>query len=61
MAVGLSWAAMSLGGAHIAESVGYGGIFLVGAILTTSGAALFWLFDRVPRGEYARRTAPDAL
>ncbi len=61
MSMGLSWAVMGLFGAQIADSVGYGGVFLAGAILTTSGAALFWLFDRVPRGEYARRTAPDTL
>jgi len=61
MSMGLSWAVMGLGGAHIAEHVGYGSVFLLGAFLTTSGAFLFWLFDRVPRGEYARRAAPDTL
>jgi len=61
MSMGLSWAAMGLFGAQIAEKVGYGGIFLAGAILTTSGAALFWLFDRVPRGEYARPAAAETL
>jgi hypothetical protein len=61
MSMGLSWAVMGLGGAHIAKSAGYGSVFLLGAILTTSGAMLFWLFDRVPRGEYARRAAPDSV
>jgi predicted MFS family arabinose efflux permease len=61
MSLGLSWAAMSLGGARIAENAGYGSVFLLGAMLTTSGALLFWLFDRVPRGEFTRSAAPDAL
>ncbi len=61
MALGLSWAAMGLGGAHIAQSTGYGSVFFLGAALTTLGALLFWLFDRVPRGEYALRPAPDTL
>jgi MFS family permease len=61
MSMGLSWAVMGLAGAHIAENVGYGSVFLVGAILTTSGTLLFWFFNRVPRGEYALRAAPDTL
>ena len=59
MSMGISFAAMGLGGAHIVNNLGYGSVFLVGAILTSIGTVLFWLFDRVPRGEYARRTAPD--
>jgi predicted MFS family arabinose efflux permease len=54
MTMGLSWAFMGLGGAHIAENAGYGAVFLLGAMLTTSGALLFWLYDRVPRGQDER-------
>jgi MFS family permease len=61
MSLGASWAVMGLGGAHMAQSVGYGSVFLVGAILTTSGTMLFWFFNRVPRGEYALCAAPDTL
>jgi predicted MFS family arabinose efflux permease len=59
MSMGLSWAVMGLGGARIAENAGYGSVFLLGAILTTSGTLLFWIFNRVPRGEYSLRAAPD--
>jgi MFS family permease len=59
MSLGLSYAAMGLGGAHIANNLGYGAIFLVGALLTASGTLLFWYFDRVPRGEYALHLTPD--
>jgi predicted MFS family arabinose efflux permease len=58
MAMGFAWAAMGLGGAQIAQNVGYGAVFLIGAISTTCGALLFWLFDRVPHGEFATRAVP---
>ena len=61
MAMGASYAVMGLGGAHIAENVGYGSVFLAGAILTALGTLLFWFFDRVPRGEFARTITPHAL
>ena len=59
MAMGASWAIMGLGGAQIAQNVGYGSVFMLGGVLTAMGAVLFWFFDRVPRGEYALGAAPD--
>ena len=61
MSLGVSYAAMGLGGAHIAQNAGYGSVFLVSAILTVLGTLLFWAFDRVPRGEFARPVVPHAL
>ncbi len=60
MAMGLAWSSMGLGGAHIAKNFGYGNVFLIAAILVTIGTAMFWFFDRVPRGEFAR-SASESL
>jgi len=49
--VGLINAAMSLGGGYAVATVGFRGVFLLGAALTAVGALLFWAYFRVPRGE----------
>jgi len=59
MAVGLSGAAMALGGGYLITALGYHSPFLTGAGLTAAGALLFWAYFRVPRGEFASRSAPD--
>ena len=58
MGAGLSASAMAFGGGYLIPSIGYSGLFLAGAGLTVAGAALFWGYFRVPRGELAG--APDA-
>ena len=54
MLLGVSWAAVSLGGGFIIAKWGYPSLFLTAAALTTLGTLLFWAFFRRPRGEYAR-------
>jgi len=49
--VGLINAAMALGGGYAIATVGFRGMFLLGAALTVAGALLFWVYFRVPRGE----------
>ncbi|MCL4504559.1 MAG: MFS transporter, partial [Chloroflexi bacterium] len=46
MAVGLSWAVMSLGGGYVITALGYPSMFGAGALLTVAGAVLFWAYFR---------------
>ena len=55
--VGLTNAAMALGGGYAIATAGFRGMFLLGAALTVVGALLFWAYFRVPRGE-AKKDAP---
>jgi MFS family permease len=57
MAVGLSTAAMSLGGGYAIAALGYRSIFLAGAGLTAVGALLFWAYFSTPCGELAHHPA----
>ena len=57
MAVGLSTAAMSLGGGYAIAALGYRSIFLAGAGLTAVGALLFWAYFSTPCGELAHPPA----
>ncbi len=59
MALGLSWSTMAFGGGYMITALGYRSLFLTGAGLTAGGALLFWAYFQVPRGELARRSAPD--
>ena len=54
MAMGLGFSTMALGGGYLIPLVGYRGVFFVAASLGTVSALLFWLYFRIPRGEYAR-------
>jgi MFS family permease len=42
MSASISWAATAYGGGYLVAMLGYRGVFLVGAALTVTGAALFW-------------------
>jgi predicted MFS family arabinose efflux permease len=59
MAVGLSFSIVSLCGGFIITSLGYSSLFLAGAGITAAGVLLFWAYFRVPRGEFARRSAAE--
>ena len=62
--VGLTNAAMSLGGGYAIAIAGFRGMFLLGTALTAAGALLFWAYFRVPRGEAKNtpaKAAPDHL
>lgn len=54
MAAGLSWSATALGGGYVIASLGYQSLFLLGAGFTLTGGLLFWVYFRIPRGEFAR-------
>jgi predicted MFS family arabinose efflux permease len=51
MALGLSGAGMALGGAYIAKNLSFNVLFLIGAVLTATGALLFWVFCRTQHRE----------
>ena len=51
---------MSFGGGHIITGLGYRSFFLTTAGLTLTGALIYWVYFRVPRGELARLSARDA-
>ena len=54
MLLGISWAAVSLGGGFMIARLGYQALFLASAGLTALGTMLFWAYFRIPRGEFAR-------
>jgi MFS family permease len=59
MGPGLAYAVLSLAGGYIITGLGYPALFLLGAGLAVAGAILFWIHFRVPRGEFARNSAPE--
>ena len=51
MSASVSWAATAYGGGYLIQTMGYRGVFLIGAVLTLAGASLFWF--RFCRGRCA--------
>jgi len=49
----LSWMALAAAGGYVISAAGYKPLFLAAAALTLAGTALFWLYFRTPRGEFA--------
>jgi MFS family permease len=60
MGAGLAFSGMSLLGGYAIASLGYRPLFLIGTVLATAGAFLFWFCFRVPRGELARQPLPES-
>jgi MFS family permease len=54
MAWGLGTSALIFGGGYIAAARGYRSLFNLGMIMAALCAAIFYLFFRVPRGEYRK-------
>ena len=52
MSMGLGFTSMSLGGGYLIPALGFSGLYLLAALITAASAFLFWLYFRVPRGEY---------
>ena len=52
MALGLGFMSISFGGGYLIPAIGFPGLHLLAAAITVLGAAIFWLYFRVPRGEY---------
>ena len=59
MSMGLGFTSMSLGGGYLIPALGFPGLYLLAALITAVSALLFWLYFRVPRGEY-RLPSEDA-
>ena len=59
MGSGLGIAVMTLIGGYAAAALGYRALFLIGAGLVAAGAFVFWIYFRVPRGEFARHPADE--
>ncbi len=56
MSMGLGFSSMALGGGYLIPALGFPGLYLLAATITVAGAAVFWLYFRVPRGEYRSPT-----
>ncbi len=52
MSMGLGFTSMSLGGGYLIPVLGFPGLYLLAALITAVSALVFWLYFRVPRGEY---------
>ena len=52
MSMGLGFTSMSLGGGYLIPALEFSGLYLLAALITAVSALLFWLYFRVPRGEY---------
>lgn len=59
MSVNLGRASMAFGGGYIIAGSGYSTLFLLGTAFMITGAVLFRLYFRRPRGELARAAAPS--
>ena len=53
MAMGVGFTSMALGGGYLIPIIGFQGLYFIAAGLVTASGLLFWLYFRVPRGEYA--------
>jgi hypothetical protein len=58
MGAGLAFAAVTLLGGFGIVALGYPAFFLVSAGLSIGGGLLFWIYFRVPRGEFVDRAGP---
>ena len=52
MSMGLGFSSMALGGGYLIPALGFPGLYLIGALITALSALIFWLYFRVPQGEY---------
>jgi len=57
MSCALAWTCLGAGGGFLIVWQGYRVLFLLGAAMTALGSGVFWLYARVPRGEYARQAS----
>ena len=56
MAMGLGFMSISFGGGFLIPSIGFPAFHLLAAAITAAGALIFWLYFRLPRGEYRAST-----
>jgi MFS family permease len=56
MAMGLGFMSISFGGGYLIPAIGFPGFHLLAAAITAVGAVIFWLYFRLPRGEYRQNT-----
>ena len=57
MSMGIGYTSMAFAGGYLIPAVGFSGLYLLAAGLVALGALVFWLYFRVPRGEYLTRVA----
>jgi MFS family permease len=58
MSMGTGFTSMAFAGGYLIPAFGFGGLYGLAAAVVASSAAVFWLYFRVPRGEY--RGGPGA-
>ena len=56
MSMGLGFMSISFGGGFLIPAVGFPAFHLLAAAVTAAGALIFWLYFRLPRGEYRAST-----
>ena len=56
MSMGLGFMSISFGGGVLIPAVGFPAFHLLAAAVTAAGALIFWLYFRLPRGEYRAST-----
>ena len=52
MSMGLGFSSMALGGGYLIPALGFPGLYLLAAVITSLSALIFWQYFRVPQGEY---------
>ena len=56
MAMGLGFMSISFGGGYLIPAIGFPAFHLLAAAITAVSALIFWLYFRLPRGEYRAST-----
>ena len=56
MSMGLGFMSISFGGGFLIPAIGFPAFHLLAAVITAVGALIFWLYFRLPRGEYRTST-----
>ena len=55
MAMGMGFMSISFGGGYLIPALGFPGFYHLATAITVVGALIFWLYFRIPRGEYQAR------
>ena len=56
MSMGLGFMSISFGGGFLIPAIGFPAFHMLAAAITAVGALIFWLYFRLPRGEYRTST-----
>ena len=58
MAMGLGFMSISFTGGYLIPAIGFPGFYVLATVITTVSALIFWLYFRIPRGEYRQYRTP---